>query len=194
MLVILNGPPHVGKDTIGTLLSREMDAPMLSFKSPMWEIAEAMLGKAKFEMFCEMYHDRATKEQPLEILGGKSPREFFIYISEDVAKPLFGQEYFGERMLEVYQENQMDFHGASIVTDGGFPLEVFPFLRNHAQVVVVRLFREGYTFGGDSRSYLKPEQFEYFPSHQRPSFIDVHLEEGQAQAAANHIVGLVRGK
>lgn len=194
MLIILNGPPGVGKDTIGCLLSKSLDAPLLSFKTPLWDIAEALLGRDKFEMFCELYNDRTTKELPMDGLGGMSPRQFFIHISEKIAKPIFGEEYFGDRMKQAYAEHQMDYHTSSVVTDGGFPRELYPFLKEHVAVVVVRLYREGYDFGNDSRAYLEQGQFSFFPAHQRPVFLDVHLEEGQADSAAGYITGILRGK
>lgn len=192
MLIVLNGPPGVGKDTIGTLLSAKLGCPMLSFKKPMWDIAEALLGKEIFKDFVAAYHDRERKEVPSFLFGNLSPRQLFIHISEQVCKPLFGDRYFGMRMMGEYDSNQHDYYQSSIVTDGGFPKELFPFLENHVPVVIVELYRDGFTFAGDSRDYLKPEQFAYYPAHIRPSFIRMELVEGEAESAAAIIAEAVR--
>lgn len=189
MLIVLNGPAGVGKDTLGLRIQEDVTpAKLMSFKTPLWDVAEAMLGKDKFELFCDMYHDRKTKELPLEALGGWSPRQFFIHISEKVLKPIFGEEYMGDRMLELYQEHQLELAGQlCLVTDGGFPLELFPFLRAGTPVLVVRLHRSGYTFEGDSRNYLQPEHFESLPQHMRPVIRDLWLEDGEIESAVSTI-------
>lgn len=188
MLIVLNGPPGVGKDTIGEKLAQYLSCPMLSFKEPMWEIARAFLGESKFKAFVELYNNRETKELPQEYLGHRSPREFFIWISENICKPSFGQEYFGERMLEIYGNQAMQLHHqSSVVTDGGFPRELFPFVKEGHQVVIVRLHRKDYTFAGDSRSYLQEESFAFFPAHIRPRFIDIELIEGKVDFALHLI-------
>lgn len=188
MLIILNGPPGVGKDTIGEKLAQYLSCSMLSFKEPMWEIARAFLGEGKFKTFVELYNNRETKEMPQEYLGHRSPREFFIWISENICKPAFGQEYFGERMLEIYSQVARDNPcSASVVTDGGFPRELFPFVKEGHQVFIVRLHRKDYTFAGDSRSYLQEESFAFFPAHLRPRFIDIELIEGKVDFALHLI-------
>ncbi len=192
MLIILNGPPGAGKDTLSLALNKAVGMRTLSFKKPMWEIAEALLGSLKFEEFCDLYHDRATKEQPQAWLAGLSPRQFFIHISENVAKPLFGDEYFGLRLKEDYDDIILSGDSMAVVSDGGFSTELFPFIKAHEEVVVFRLYREGYSFGGDSRNYLNENQFAYFPQHTRPIFIDIHLHEGQPEIAVTSILNHLR--
>lgn len=192
MLIVLNGPPGAGKDTLALALNKAVGMRTLSFKKPMWEIAEALLGSLKFEEFCDLYHDRATKEQPQAWLAGLSPRQFFIHISENVAKPLFGDEYFGLRLKEDYDDIILSGDSMAVVSDGGFSTELFPFIKAHEEVVVFRLYREGYSFGGDSRNYLNENQFAYFPQHTRPVFIDIHLHEGQPEIAVASILNHLR--
>ncbi|AUV57224.1 hypotheticla protein [Erwinia phage vB_EamP-S2] len=188
MLIILNGPPGVGKDTLALAMEQVISIKALSFKGPMWEIAESLLGKLKFEEFCELYHDRETKELPQAWLAGLSPRQFFIHISENIAKPMFGDQYFGLRLKEEYDDVIMSGDSMAVVSDGGFSTELFPFLNAHEEVLVVRLYREGFSFGGDSRNYLNEGQFAFFPQHTRPEFMDVHLVEGQPGIAMDAIL------
>lgn len=180
MIIILNGPPGVGKDTIGNLLAKKTRWQPLSFKTPMWDLAKAALGQVTYEKFCAHYNDRDTKEAPQDYLGGFSPREFFIHISERWCKPVFGDEYFGERLLRDAQSCRTNV----IVTDGGFPKEVIPMLQLGMQVLIVRLHREGYSFAGDSRDYIRDDAYDSLPSVKRPTFLDIEVKEGIPEDAA----------
>lgn len=151
-IIILNAPPHAGKDTIGNLVKDESPVPlrMLSFKQPMFEIALAMLGPKRYADFLLAYNDRSQKEKPQAFLNGKSPRQFMIWISEDVIKPRFGNGYFGKRFAEIAEQSDIPV----ICTDGGFPDEVIELIRAGHEVKLCRLHRTGYTFENDSRDYI----------------------------------------
>lgn len=151
-IIILNAPPHAGKDTIGRLVKDESPVPLrvLSFKQPMFEIALAMLGPVGYRKFLGAYNDRSQKEKPQSFLNGKSPREFMIWISEDVMKPRFGKNYFGMRFAEEAERSETPI----ICTDGGFPDEVIELIRVGHEVKLCRLHREGFTFENDSRDYI----------------------------------------
>lgn len=191
MIVIMNGPPGSGKDTITNLLLDKHTAHFShwEFKRPMWDIARATLGY-KYYTFKMLYDDRLFKEKPVTFLSGLTPREFFIHISESWCKPLFGEKYFGERAF-AYVKGRPD---NIIFSDGGFPLELFPMLEGGMKVLVVRLHRKNHTFSGDSRNYLYAEQFEELPHCSRPTFLDVEVVEGHPQDAANVISLYTIGK
>ena len=104
---------------------------------------------------CSRSQERKEKAQPF--LNGKSPRQFMIWISEDVIKPQFGEQYFGRIMAENVRDSQVPI----IVTDGGFPEEVKPLVSDGIQVNICRLHRTGYTFDGDSRNYLNLEGYHH---------------------------------
>lgn len=152
-IIILNAPPGAGKDTIGNMVenwSREHVVKM-SFKAPMFEIALAILGSHDYGKFLDAYSDRERKEKPLDILSGKTPREFMIWISEDVIKPQFGKQYFGKRFNQEARKSVYPI----ICTDGGFPDEVIALIEAGHNVQVCRLHRESFTFEGDSRNYIQ---------------------------------------
>lgn len=188
MLVILNAPAGAGKDTIGAILESSYGHNLGCFKQPMFDIAKSVLGETLFKVFMELYNDRETKEQPQALLGGLSCRQFMIKISEGWVKPVFGEEYFGERMLQslsIFDES------VTTVTDGGFPRELFPSLKAGIPVLVFRLRGRG-SFEGDSRRYLRDSDFLDLPSHLRPYFYDVLLEEGNPVLAAAVIQGYIK--
>lgn len=178
MIVVLNGPAGCGKDTIANrILEVSSVFKKAEMKAPMWEIAKATLG-SNFEKFVELYNDRATKEKPCDMLGGLSPRNFFIHISEKWCKPLFGDTYFGGRMLQTAISNK---HHETILSDGGFSVELMPALDAGETIMLVRLHREGYTFDGDSRSYIHIE-------HKNCWSLDVKLEDGKIDEAVEGIL------
>lgn len=188
MIVILNAPPASGKDTIGGILADWHGWEALSFKKPMFDLAKSLLGEDKYAQFLELYNDRSTKDKPTSLCGGLSPRDFFIHISEKMCKPLFGEQYFGERFLELVSDKV-----TTVVTDGGFPQEVRPMLDAGHKVVIVRLFRNGYEFSNDSRRYLTEQDFSDLPTFRSPSFLDVELTEGQPYRAADYIFNKLEG-
>lgn len=179
-VLILNGPPGCGKDTLAELLKRHGYA-VASFKRPMFDIAIAMSGMSR-EQFMYEYNDRAMKEHPQPHLAGKSYREFMIHISEDVMKSLFGDSIFGERAAETCYAAAAE--GFNVVfADGGFVDEVMAICEAGYDVTVVRLHRDGYTFNGDSRKYI------YHPDVKT---IDIALQDGMPKQAVAEILEKVR--
>lgn len=152
-IIILNAPPGAGKDTIGKLI--EQYAPIhvrtISFKQPMFEIALAILGAKRYGDFIVAYNDREQKEKPHDFLMGMTCRQFMIWISEEVIKPKFGDDYFGKRFDEIAKESDYPV----ICTDGGFPDEVIALIEAGHDVKLCRLHRRGFGFDGDSRNYIR---------------------------------------
>lgn len=170
-VIILNGPPGCGKDTIQQKLANLQNLECRSMKEPMFKIVKAMLGDKTFKNFMRDYEDRKQKESPQEYLGGKSPRQFMIWISEDVIKPLFGNQHFGKLAAEALQKENR----TAIFSDGGFPDEVRCLVDSGFKVKLIRLHREGFTFEGDSRDYIHiPELLGDFKYSEH----DVTLHDG----------------
>lgn len=183
-IIILNGPPGVGKDTLAKFGGLRFNASHLSFKAPMFEIAHAMLGDRGFNAMMDAYNDRSRKELPMRVLGGISPREFMIHISEAVVKPLLGKDRFGVLLCERIEKAK----GRVIISDGGFPDEIeslvlrLPF---DTRVNLFRLHRKGFQFegSGDSRNYI------YLPHlvSDRYREFDITLFDGCVMEALNDI-------
>lgn len=181
MIIVLNAPPGAGKDTIAArMLEASPVFRLASMKEPMWDIAKAVLG-SNYNRFVSLYNDRDTKEKAYEFLGGCSPRGFFIWISEKWCKPFFGDQYFGERMLQ--RADALSPYEV-VLSDGGFSSELLPVIHAGKQVMVVRLHREGYTFEGDSRNYLREKDLP----HSNVWFTDIHLEDGKVDQAVTEVI------
>lgn len=184
-IIILNGPAGVGKDTIGNALAADYNCIPTSFKRPMFEIAASILGARAFSKFITAYDDRDQKEMPHDFLGGKTCREFMIWISETVVKPLFGNQQFGKLMSEHIQLRDEGF--CFVCTDGGFPDEVIRLVEDGHDVTLVRLFMDGKTFAGDSRDYISIMGL-LSPRYKRYREHDVHLVNGDIDGGVMAVV------
>lgn len=184
-IIILNGPVGVGKDTIGNELAAHYDCNLASFKRPMFGIAASLLGVRAFNEFMEAYDDRERKEQPQSFLGGKTCREFMIWISESVVKPLFGDHHFGKLMSEHIRLH--DEGSCFVCTDGVFPDEVIQLVEDGHDVTVVRLLMDGKTFAGDSRKYIRIKE-SHLPDHKKYNEHDVHLVNGDIDGGVMAVV------
>lgn len=183
-IIILNAPPGAGKDTIANLIVENSwnHVAKISFKQPMFEIALAIMGKENYGYFIEHYEDREWKEKALSILNGKTPREFMIWISETVIKPEFGKRYFGERLAESANDSRFPI----IVSDGGFTDEVIELIDNCHEVKLCRLHRNGYTFEGDSRNYIKlPKKYHGANGYSEHDYM---LVDGDPMVTVRHII------
>jgi len=152
--VILNGPPGVGKDTLADRFLEQFPSwGRLSFKEQLYmDVCEhygLRLSTLKRDL-----DDRVMKETNY-IVTGMSPREMMIHVSENIIKPKLGKNYYGK----VTGENGIKKYDKVIVTDGGFIEEIEEFNKYYGNLLIVRLYREGFTFQKDSREYINPMQY-----------------------------------
>lgn len=168
-LLVLNGPPHSGKDTLADFAVGFDDFTKFRFATPLKMGCHALLGD---DLDVEKYEGPA-KEIPQDDLLGEIPREWYIEISEKVLKPKFGDDVFG-RIAVKYLKRLSPTH--LVVTDSGFWDELFPLVQEfgNLNVLVCRLHRAGCSYVGDSRNYLDSAMLE---AHEIP-YMDNHIIEG----------------
>jgi hypothetical protein len=86
--------------------------------------------------------------------GVMTLRQFYIHVSENFMKPMFGQFIFGDLAVE-----NINNTSKSIVTvsDSGFANEAMPIINAFGaeNVYLVRVYRDGKEFKGDSRGYIE---------------------------------------
>lgn len=169
-VIILNGPPGSGKDTIAELLVQH-GFTHECFKAPLYPLTAMMYGVTT-EWFKEVATDRILKEQPFDELNcGMTPRMALIDTSENQIKPYMGKDFFG--LLAASRVK-----GNTVFSDGGFEEEIEPMIQQHS-AWIFRLHREGFTFEGDSRSYSERG-------------IDIYLEEGKPEKAVETILKIIK--
>lgn len=158
MIIILNGPPGSGKDSIADYLVQNNAYRKFQFKERLFELALSISGIDEEEWF-DRYEDRTfnMKEEPWKQLGGLSQRQFLIKISEEWIKPVFGKNYFGEILAEKIHDHiikSLSILDDVVISDSGFLEELKPVLEVPAPKLLVRLYSKGCSFKGDSRNYL----------------------------------------
>lgn len=158
-IILLNGPPRVGKGTAAKLLMLDMiqsdcnvEATIIGFSYWLKTMVHTIyLGKAGALMDPEVFD--SCKDEPIAVLGGRSWRWAYQYYSEHVIKPLHGKEWFGERFVESVRASKAD---VVYVPDSGFVSEAERVVREFSpdNVTLFRLHREGFDFRGDTRGYI----------------------------------------
>lgn len=152
-VIILNGPPNSGKDTLAnSLLEAAPAVHHLKFAQPLRKLVKAAAG-VKSDMYLDRY-----KDSPHSSILYMTLREYMIWMSEECYKPKFGQNVFGVLLCySIMQLNDPD--PIVVVSDGGFNAEIETVIKIFGpnNVMLVHLSREGCTFENDSRSYVTLE-------------------------------------
>lgn len=158
--IVFNGPPNSGKDFAAdyiTTLAGEKGFHK-RFKDKLYELTKLIYSVHSDEIFYRLMTDRSLKDRPSQYFDGKTPRQALIYVSEEVIKPSFGDDYFGVSLtLDIENiEQTMRCDGLTFcVSDSGFVEELRP-LAYSLPVTFIRLHREGCDFSNDSRTYIDP--------------------------------------
>jgi hypothetical protein len=174
VVFILNGPSKSGKNMLTDWANEKLKAVYpFSFAAPLKRICAHIIWGAEHVGFDQLALLEQNKDKEgYGCLEAVTPRDILIALSEDVIKPLCGQEYFG-RVAMMRLVYLIEKHGAEcfIASDGGFAVELDPIIRffGSGNVFVINLCREGCTYESDSRGYLTPEQFS-----SPPSFLTLH--------------------
>jgi len=160
-VLILNGPPGIGKDTLANMLCEVAPVIRGEFKHFLYvEAAEWIQEHVKSAenittaIVKARNENRELKELPwfLEL----SVRRILQIVSEEVVKPAMGKDYFG-RVAAEYWYGKYIHH---VISDGGFSEEVNAVCDKFGaeNVTVIRLKAPGFTFETDSRKYLMRDE------------------------------------
>lgn len=159
-IVLFNGPPRCGKDTatdIAISILGHTKAGRYRFAAPLKDAVHALFGMAGIMV---EYFDGA-KEAPQDSLFGMTPRDAYIWLSEEVAKPKFGSDFFARISVtsinRVFGKGPYGEYASVVVSDCGFQSEIDTLSNAFGaeNIILVRLHRVGRSFAGDSRSYIE---------------------------------------
>ena len=176
-LVLFNGPRHSGKDTAALHVAEILNAYHFKFSAP---IKAAI--KIAFNLSSQdVDYLESIKTQPTPILFGKSYVEAQISFSEEWAKPSFGQDVFGRWAVNAIRNVQAKAYirkyDLFVSSDSGFACEAWPVIENLFGVentLLVRVYRQGKNFDGDSRSYIELPGVETVEIENNDSISDYH--------------------
>lgn len=172
IIVLINGPPQCGKDTIANeLLMLNMDSArkVIKFADPIREAMQVMfpVEAQDIEKFKEIPFSPYTElpnDEPYPIFTG---RDLMIDFSEDYVKPHLGKDWFGIHAAKraiAWLNGTSTGTGLVVVSDCGFVEEAKAFVheirkadredRPPAYVALWRVHRPGYSFMSDSRNWV----------------------------------------
>lgn len=155
-IILFNGPPRSGKDT-ATRMAKDilgLRGATYRFAKPLKEAVHAAFGMSNIIV----EHFDATKNIPLPEMMGMTPRQAYIWFSEEVMKPRFGKDFFAKVAVEKIKKLFWYYGGlmSVIVSDCGFQ-EEFDLLAEHfgaENVWLCKLERPECDFSNDSRGYI----------------------------------------
>lgn len=155
-IILFNGPPRSGKDT-ATRIAKDvlgLKGATYRFAQPLKEAVHSLFGLGGVPV--EFFND--SKDEPNEKMMGMTPREAYIWLSEEIAKPKFGKDFFAKVGITNIKRLFWHYGGlmSVIISDCGFQ-EEFDLLAEHfgaENVWLCKLERPGFDFSNDSRGYI----------------------------------------
>jgi hypothetical protein len=155
-ILLLNGPPKSGKDTLVRELTPYIKFRHMKFAMPIKRAVAALLDvrESDLEAYKDIqsnvlqHKDRMSKEYR------DTPRHLLIAMSEDLLKPRYGDDFFG-RIFWQHAKNSAE--QLIVASDCGFEAECERVISNAGKnnCILVRIHRDGCSFDGDSRSFLR---------------------------------------
>ena len=158
-VIFINGPRRSGKDTAANCIMKEfVNVRHKKFAGSMKHALRAFFGldDATWKAL-EIDSSNEFKLLPLPQLFGMTWVEALIWFSEDVMKPKFGPDIFGNVLVTDMRKPTST--ALTVISDCGFTDELFPIIYSYgaANCHMFQLFRDGHTFEGDSRHYISKE-------------------------------------
>lgn len=159
-IILFNGPPGSGKDLAAYIISRKGNKDKYEIIQEKYAFAIKAAVHAMFGLNYDIDYGGDLEDDKEKILPslGVSYRQALINLSESHMKPSYGIDVFGK--LLVSRVREQTGHGApTIVTisDAGFYDEsayAIQALADSFTFTGIRLYRDGCSFVGDSRSYV----------------------------------------
>lgn len=157
-LIILNGPPRSGKDSLAKYLSQKHPTfRHVKFADELKIITHRLYNTPHqhpdaYEQF---------KDKPLTEFLNLTPRQAYINVSEDYIKKHHGKDFFGLQLISTIKKVPDNNENVFVISDGGFEEELIPLLEafNPSLFTVLQIHRQGCTFDNDSRHYFDKERF-----------------------------------
>lgn len=185
-IVLLNGPPGCGKDTVANILANQSpSATVVKFATPLKTVAKHLYCHGDDKLFAQMDSPK-EKDIDRDLFFGKSCRQVQIDISEEYAKPMHGENVFGKILASTIAFKMEKGYDTFFVSDSGFRPEAIELINQFGVecITLIRLHRDGKTFEGDSRNYISLDDHNVV-AH------DLHNPEGNVEELVTQINNII---
>lgn len=173
-LIGLSAKKRHGKDTLGALLVAHYGYQRIAFADALYaEVA------VRYGISVEALQDPATKESPLEALGGRSPR--VVLQDTGMQRRSEDEEYWVRQVHAVVNDNTKPAR-RWVITDVRLPNEA-AFVERHG--ILVRVERPGYPDSGDR--HVSEMALDDWPFRYR-----IANREGEPEAMLSDLLAQVR--
>lgn len=168
-VIILNGPPGVGKDLAANAICHYMkknaaylDPQHEKFSKQMKEGVHALFGMPETTEYIDV---NLLKDKPHSDLLGHTPREEYIAIFRYLEQR-FGSDILGRLMEHKLRRDYK--RGLHVFSDGGRLGDVCPVIEYVGQrkTLLIEVHADGKTFEGDIRSHIGTELQGLYPKLQ----------------------------
>lgn len=164
MIILLNGPPRSGKDTIAEFISNKYGFIHYNFKEPLIQMVVKLFDIPRFLWDEKYITSKDIKMDFLRIYERKfSPREALIYVAEEMIKPVLGPSIFANVIA-----NRINPNKNYVISDLGFKHEMDEVLAKlnsnginnemndsiNNNINIFRIYRDRCSFVNDSRNYI----------------------------------------
>jgi len=168
-ILLLNGPPGSGKDTIGNIIqslyeNHSIKITRFAFADPIKKGLHALLGIDHLDK--EIFE--TSKDKPLKVLTSgtidneETLRDCYIDIAENFMRKKYGKDIFAKIAVNKINTSSASYlkPPLTIITDLGFDSEldiIQKALKNSYYISVWNVFRPEKDFSKDSRNYVYPK-------------------------------------
>lgn len=163
-LVLVNGPPRSGKDTVARILyeiySPKMPTKIIKLADPILQCVFSIFPNVNEDNYEELKSNKTPVAE-----GNLTVRDVMIKLAEDFIKPTLGKNAFVDiainriNNIRALLPNGGD-NSMIIISDLGFDEEYDKFLQycadesSNIKMILIKVYKNGCTFDEDSRKYI----------------------------------------
>lgn len=150
-ILLLNGPPRSGKDTLAKQLVDQYGFAHFKITSRWKERVHALYGMDPLKFPHD--HFEAVKDTPQGAFYGLTPRQAYIEVWEKYFLPKHGENVLMDWLIGDIDNSPNE---NIVISDVGFDRECkYLFQYYGKQCLLTKIFRSGYNFVNDTRDYVK---------------------------------------
>lgn len=176
-ILLVNGPPRSGKDTVANYLAAHYGFRHVKFAGALKRATHALvqeLNGSNEPLLSDAFE--WAKDEPNTAFFGSTPRETYIAVSEWLCKELWGDRIFGTVLAKQIARLALRGEKRFVVSDSGFVEEARELVEwfGHDRIKLIRMHRDGCDFSKDSRGHVSLPDVEELDLHNNGAVDDLH--------------------